>query len=296
MWRITANYFVIAVALFPASVRAAEVAAPNFERDVAPVLAKYCVGCHNGTDQAGELSLESYADLQKGGKKGAVMLPGRADASLMVRALTGEVEPPMPPPDNPRPSDQEIKTLRDWIDGGAAGPSGSSASLPDIKAPSIATARGVQPYLTSLALSPKGKLLALGSYRQVELVDPATKRVLATTGKLPGKVMSVAFSPDGSQFVAGSGLAGLYGVATICRTDDGTTISQIKAHRDAIYDAQFSPDGKLLATCSYDRVVDLWNVADGKLVRSMTGHNGAVYHVAFSPDGSVLASVARTTR
>ncbi len=292
MWRIKANYFVVVAVLLPACALAAEESAPNFERDVAPILAKYCVGCHNGSDQAGELSLETYTDLQKGGKKGAVILPGRADASLMVRALAGEIEPAMPPPDNPHPSEREVSMLREWIDSGAAGPSGSSTSLPDIKAPAVATARGVHPYLTSLALSPDGSRLALGSYKHVELVDPTTKQIVATTGDLPGKVMSVAFSPDGSQFVAGSGLAGLYGVATVCRTSDGGTISQIKAHRDAVYDAKFSSDGRLLATCSYDRAVDLWNVADGKLVRTMTGHNGAVYHVAFSPDGSVLASAS----
>jgi hypothetical protein len=292
MWRITTTCVAIAAALLPACALAAEVAAPNFERDVAPIFAKYCAGCHNGTDHEGELSLDSYADLQNGGKKGAIVLAGRADASLMIRALTGEIEPAMPPPDNPHPSDKEIGVLRDWIDSGAVGPTGSSTLLPDIKAPSIATAHGVHPYLTSLALSPDGTRLALGLYRRVELVDPATKRVLATTGELPGKVMSVAFSRDGSRFVAGSGLAGLYGVATICRTEDGVMISQIKAHRDAVYDAKFSPDEQLLATCSYDRVVDLWNLADGKLLRSLTGHNGAVYDVAFSPDGSVLASAS----
>ena len=71
-------------------------------------LEQYCVGCHNGTDHDGELSLESFADLQKGGKKGAVVLPGRSDASLLFRAIAGEVEPAMPPPDKPRPSDDEI--------------------------------------------------------------------------------------------------------------------------------------------------------------------------------------------
>ncbi|HEX4414101.1 MAG TPA: c-type cytochrome domain-containing protein, partial [Lacipirellulaceae bacterium] len=293
MWRIASKYcFVIVIILLPAGALAAEAAAPDYERDVAPIFAKYCAGCHNGNDRAGELSLESFAELQKGGEKGAAVLPGRADASLMIRALTGEIEPSMPPPDNPRPGDKEVKVLRDWIDGGAAGPSGSTTYLPAVKAPSIATAPGVHAYLTSLALSPDGKRLALGSYQHVELVDAATKQLRATTDDLPGKVMAVAFSSDGSRFVAASGLAGLYGVATICKSDDGSIIAQIKGHRDAIYDAQFSPNGQLLATCSYDRVVDLWNVADGKLIRSMTGHNGAVYHLAFSPDGSVLASAS----
>ncbi len=182
--------------------------------------------------------------------------------------------------------------LRKWIDAGAVGPTGSAASLPEITTVSIPTAAGVHPYLTSLALSPDGKHLALGSYRRVELVDPDTKAAVASASGLPGKVLSVAFTRDGASFVAGSGVAGLYGTATICRTADGATVLQIKGHRDVIYDAEFSPDGRLVATCSYDRMINLWNAADGALVRTLSGHNGAIYSIAFSPDGKVLASAS----
>jgi len=105
-------------------------------------------------------------------------------------------------------------------------------------------------------------------------------------------VNGAAFSQDGSMFVAASGVAGLYGVATVCRTADASTVTEIKGHRDAIYDAELSPDGKLVATCSYDRMIHLWDVGSGKLVRSFSGHNGAVYDVAFSSDGGILASAS----
>ena len=286
------GYFAItwAISLTPAF--AADTATPDFARDVAPIFNKYCTGCHNGTDPQGELSLESFADLQKGGKKGAVVVAGQSDVSLVIRALAGEIEPAMPPPDNPRPSENDIATLRKWIDAGAIGPTGSAASFAEINTVSIPTAAAVHPYLTSLALSPDGKRLALGSYRRVDIVDPDTKATIASTGELPGKVLSVAFSRAGATFVAGSGVAGLYGSATICRTADGATLVQIKGHRDVIYDAQFSPDGRLVATCSYDRMIHLWNAADGTPVRTLSGHNGAVYSLAFSPNGKVLASAS----
>jgi len=284
------------LALLPATARAADATPPDFGRDVAPIFAKYCAGCHNGADREGDLSLEAFAEMQKGGAKGAVVVPGRADASRMIRALTGEIQPAMPPEDNPHPTDKEIALLRAWIDAGAAGPSGAAMPLPELKTPAIAPAAGAHPYLTSLALSPDGKRLALGSYRHVELVEPATKKVIATTAELPGKILSVTFSRDGSRFVASSGIAGLYGMATICSASDGATISQIQGHHDAIYDAELSPDGQLLTTCSYDRVVNLWNVADGKLVRSLTGHNGAVYDVAFSPTACSSPRRALTIR
>jgi WD40 repeat protein len=267
-------------------------AAPDFANDVAPIFAKYCAGCHNGTDHEGALSLDTFAEVQKGGDHGAIVVPGRADASLMIRVLTGEVEPKMPPDDNPRPTDAEIELLRKWIDAGAAGPEGLERLLPVLKTPLIAAAAGVRPYLTSLALSPDGKRLALGSYRRVDLFEPASKKVLATTGELAGKVNNIAFSQDGKLFVTSSGVAGLYGVASICNATDATTVKEIKGHRDAIYDAELSPDGRLLATCSYDRLINLWEVATGKLIRSLTGHNGAVYDLAFSLDGKLLATAS----
>ncbi len=86
------------------------------------IFAKYCAGCHNDTDLEGGLCLETFAKLQEGGEKGAVIVPNRSDASLMVRMLTGEVAPSMPPKDNPRPSAVQIAIIRDWIDAGAKGP------------------------------------------------------------------------------------------------------------------------------------------------------------------------------
>jgi WD40 repeat protein len=271
---------------------AAEVARPGFSKDVAPIFARYCVGCHNGIDQEGELSLESFHDLQKGGSRGAVIVPDRADASLLIRALLGEVEPKMPPEDNERPTEAEIATLRAWIDAGAKGPEGAEPTYPEISVPEIESADDVPEYLTSLAISPDGKRLALGRYRRVELVDLAIRQVVARTETLPGKVNGLDFSDDGSKFVAATGVPGLYGVATICRTADGSTQAQIKGHRDALYDARFSPDGQLLATCSHDRQINLWDVTTGELVRTLTGHNGAVFELAFSADGSSLASAS----
>ena len=145
------------------------------------------LGCHNAADREGELSLESFAELQKGGSHGAVIVPGRADASLLVRVLTGEVEPAMPPEDNERPTDAEIAMLRAWIDAGAKGPDGAEPAFPELSTPVIRPAGNVREYLTSLALSPDGKRLALGRYRHVDLSILNTQQVVARTEPLAGK-------------------------------------------------------------------------------------------------------------
>ncbi|MGW1375746.1 nSTAND1 domain-containing NTPase [Streptomyces sp. NPDC002446] len=65
-------------------------------------------------------------------------------------------------------------------------------------------------------------------------------------------------------------------------------------HTGAVYLTSFSPDGKLLATASYDRTVRLWNVADPArpepLGKPLTGHRSWVSSAVFGPDGRTLAT------
>ena len=57
---------------------------PDFKKEVAPILTKYCTGCHNDQDKEGKLSLQSYASLLKGGAKGGVITPGQVEVSRLV--------------------------------------------------------------------------------------------------------------------------------------------------------------------------------------------------------------------
>jgi len=64
----------------------------------------------------------------------------------------------------------------------------------------------------------------------------------------------------------------------------------LKGHSSMVRSVVFSPDGKRLASGSYDKTIKLWDTVTGTQLLTLKGHSGLVYSVAFSPDGKHLAS------
>jgi WD40 repeat protein len=66
--------------------------------------------------------------------------------------------------------------------------------------------------------------------------------------------------------------------------------TELKGHTGLVYSLAFHPDGKSLATASFDETVKLWSFPEGKELQTLKGHTKAVYCVAFNHDGTLLAS------
>jgi WD40 repeat protein len=278
------------VVLLVSGVLAAD--APDFAKDVAPILTKYCAGCHNDADREGKLSLQSYESLLKGGEKGGVVTPGQVEVSRLVRVITGEAKPAMPPEGEEKPKAAEIEVLKNWIAAGAKGPSGSTTEAVKLVTPKIKLLAKPKLPVNAVALSPDGKLLAIARHGEVELQSLPGRNAVRKLSGMSGAVNSVAFSPDGQFVVAAAGEPGLSGEAALYSVANGEKVKTFRGHKDSLYCARLSPDGKLLATAGYDGAIKLWNAESGKEVRTLEGHNGPVFEVAFRADGKVLASAS----
>ena len=262
--------------------------APDYQTQVAPILKQYCAGCHNDEDREGKFSLESYASLQRGTGHGPALLPGDPKGSLMLRVLTGLAKPMMPPKDEPRPRAEEIAILEVWIASGARGPRGEEPSRLALMVPRIASRALVSP-VVALDVSRDGRWTAIARDTGVTLYEGVGEKLTRGTGpgraigSFPGKVTAVHFTLDGERLVAASGVAGLGGVASIWNVEDGSLVRSFEGHRDLLYDAELSPDGSRLATCGYDKNIELRDASTGKLLRTLEGHTGAVYDVRLQP-------------
>jgi uncharacterized protein with WD repeat len=270
----------------------AQDATPSYAKDVAPILAANCAGCHAGSVKMGSLNLDTYEGLMKGGHDGAVITPGKSAGSRLYLMITGQQSPAMPLTGK-KLADGEIATIRQWIDAGAKPPAPGEVvaklapAIPDIK-PRVP----VKGLISSLAFAPDGKLLALGTFREVRLVEPETGKSVAM---LPGEaedVRAVAFSPDGKLLAAAGGLPARAGEVKIWDVEKRAELRTIHGHADCIYAVEFSPDGKTIATSSYDKLIKLWDVASGKEIRTLKDHIDAVFALAFTPDGKRLVSAS----
>ena len=110
----------------------------------------------------------------------------------------------------------------------------------------------------------------------------ATGTAIATLAGHTAGVTAVAFSPDGTRILTGSG----DGTARLWDAATGTTVATLAGHTAPVTTVAFSPDGTHVLTGSGDGTARLWDTATGKAVAILAGHTGPVLAGAFSPDGT----------
>ncbi len=67
-------------------------------------------------------------------------------------------------------------------------------------------------------------------------------------------------------------------------------IRTLKGHSSSVKAIAFSPDGKQIASGSYDDTIKLWDAITGDLQKTLAGHLDSVQAIAFSLDGKQIAS------
>ena len=72
-------------------------------------------------------------------------------------------------------------------------------------------------------------------------------------------------------------------------------IQRLLGHQKAINHVLFSPDGRLLASASFDSSIRIWSAVDGAYLFTLRGHVASVYQCCFAADSRLLVSASRDT-
>lgn len=141
--------------------------------------------------------------------------------------------------------------------------------------------------VSSIAISPNGKLIASGSVDlTVKIWDTASKECLASMEGHDGEVKALAFSPDGKSLASGE----MYKKVKIWDTATHKETVMFTEVEGSVTGLVYSVDGKrLFGSCkdSFARVWTIGSLADAKKL----AHSYPVNGIAISPDGKLVATM-----
>jgi len=148
--------------------------------------------------------------------------------------------------------------------------------------------------LTAAALSPAGPVfvgqnVTPGFRARGRLLSDSGMEIATVSGNMGvgGAVSAATFSPDGDLLLAGN----RSGQIVWHDGRSGDLLITREGHTEHVVDITFSPDGRFLATASWDDTARLWN-RDGEEVALFEGHGGSVNTAAFSPGGERLLTAS----
>ena len=214
----------------------------EYGTEIEPIFKNKCFVCHSGNvvDSNGKYDMSTHEKVLKGGAKRMtkVIVPGKSAESFLFQACARQVKPIMPPKSEEPLNSQELSLIKLWIDEGAKAPTKMSVkekiivNLPPVQ---------VKP-VRAVAVAPDGKMVAAGRGNQVHLFE------LKTEG-------DAKKGQEKKDWVFAKTL-----VDPTLKTPDGKEAKA--AHISLVESMAFSPDGKTLATGSFQEMT-LWDVEKG---------------------------------
>lgn len=265
----------------------------EYQRDIEPLLIKYCGNCHRGNEKEGDFSIQTFETLMAGNAEGKVVVAGKSQESKLIGLIRGTLEPRMPPEEEAQPTAEEIERLAKWIDAGALAPSTAPQPLAmRLNTPKIQPKPGVSPpYTTAVALR-DGEHLVAGRFGEVVQLQIATGNVIRRWDGFAGKITSLRLHPKENLVVVGGGVEGVGGEVALIDLNTGEKKQHFECHSDILYAAVVSADGRWLATAGYDREIQLRDLQTNQISQRFSGHNGAVYDLDIDPSNRVVASAS----
>ena len=185
--------------------------AVDFEKEIAPIIVRRCLECHNSIDHQGGLDLTSLKSAIAGGDNESSIQSAIGENFLLQRITSGEMPPEINGTPQPLP-DEELALLTKWISAGANWPIERRLDYYEATTDSHAgrdwwSLRPVSnPTIPTSTNTPMGKAKAIDAFIKARLTNnnltaapPADKRTLLrrlhydVTGLPPSPAAMTAF-------------------------------------------------------------------------------------------------------
>jgi WD40 repeat protein len=246
----------------------------EYSKDIEPIFENKCLVCHSGSIVEAKFDMSTYAGVMKGGKRGVAVVPGKSAESNIFLLCSRQKKPIMPPKSEDPLTSQELSLLKLWIDEGAKMPTMArvkKAIIVDLPPALVKPVRAV-------AVAPDGKSVAASRGNQVHLFELKSEAADAKKG-----------TPKKDDWAFSKSL-----IDTTLKTVSGKDPKA--AHISLVESMAFSPDGKTLATGSFQELT-LWDVEKAAVKQRIRGDAGKpgpfadrVVAIAFSADGKLFAT------
>jgi WD40 repeat protein len=141
-----------------------------------------------------------------------------------------------------------------------------------------------QSHVYSAVFSHKDDLVAIGEAGVVEIFEAATGQRRATL-MTNYRATSLSFSPDDNILVSGD-----WSKVDVWDLHTGGHIGTVERHTAGINSIEFSPCGNMIATCSDDYTIQIWNPFSLDCKCLMEGHSRQVRDVCWLDSGSKVIS------
>lgn len=264
----------------------------SFYKDIRPILQANCTGCHQPAKAKGDYVMTDFAKLLAGGEEGDAVIPGKPEASNLLKVATpgpdGTAE--MPPKGDALHATQ-LALIQKWITEGAKDDTPASALAHfDMNNPPVYV---TPPAVTSLEYSPDGKFIAVAGYHEVLIHKADGSGIEARLVGLSERVQKLAWSPDGKKILVTGGSPARMGEIQIWDVASKKLELSKSLTFDTLYGASWSPDGKFIAVGCGDNGLRAFEAASGKEVVFMGGHSDWVLDTVWGVDGKHLVSCGR---
>jgi hypothetical protein len=296
--------------------RQKQLAPPNYDEHIKPILRQYCLKCHGDDKQEADLNLQGYGSLLRGGSSGKAVEAGRSSQSVLFQAISNPDPDLRMPPNSPSLPKDKIALIRKWIDSGlresaasksmvetrnldfapaanaAVKPNGPPAmpeGLPEVSAPKVNRPLAV----LAVDASPWAPLAAVAALDHVRLINVDSKQEIARLAFPEGEPHVIRFSRNGAVLMVAGGRPVESGKVVLFDVRSGKRLAEVGDEIDAVLAADLSPDQRLVALGGSGRTVKVYSTGDGVLRYKITKHTDWITAVAFSPDGGKLATADR---